>query len=46
MKIIEKPKTQSEEILQPRKISKKINTNDFKNPEKSIKSLRSDVEPY
>jgi len=45
-KIIEKPKTQSEEILQPRKISKKINTNDFKNPEKSIKSLRSDVEPY
>ena len=41
-----KPKPQSEEILQPRKISKKINTSDFRNPEKTIASLRSDVEPY
>ena len=45
-KATEKPKPQSEEILQPRKISKKINANDFRNPEKTIASLRSDVEPY
>jgi hypothetical protein len=45
-KIIEKSKSQSEPIRLPKEISKKINATDFRNPEKTIASLRSDVEPY
>jgi len=43
---IEKLKSQSNSIQLPKEVSKKINTSDFRNPEKTIASLRSDVEPY
>ncbi len=45
-KIIEKSSSQSDSIRIPKEVSKKINANDFRNPEKTIASLRSDVEPY
>jgi hypothetical protein len=45
-KIIEKSNSQSDSIQIPKEVSKKINANDFRNPEKTIASLRSDVEPY
>ena len=45
-KNIEKSSGQSDSIQPPKEISKKINATDFRNPEKTIASLRSDVEPY
>ena len=45
-KNIEKSSSQSDSIQPPKEVSEKINANDFRNPEKTIASLRSDVEPY
>jgi len=45
-KNIEKLKSQSGSVQLPKEVSKKINANDFRNPEKTIASLRNDVEPY
>jgi hypothetical protein len=45
-KIIEKSSSQSDSIRPPKEVPEKINANDFRNPEKTIASLRSDVGLY
>jgi len=45
-KITEESNSQSDSIRLPKEVSKTINATDFRNPEKMIGSLRSDVEPY
>ena len=45
-KNIDKSSSPSNSTQPPKEVLKKINANDFRNPEKTIASLRGDVEPY